>query len=54
MKLKIMDIDLLVPCRRFSIDYSYTDKRQLPILSEYVVLPGICDTLFKYIRALYC
>jgi len=37
MKLKIMDIDLLVPCRRFSIDYSYTDKRQLPILSEYAL-----------------
>ena len=37
MKLKVMDIDLLVPCRRFSIDYSYTDKRQLPILSEYAL-----------------
>ena len=37
MKLKIMDIDLLVPCRRFSIDYSFTDKRQLPILSEYAL-----------------
>jgi len=37
VKLKVMDIDLLVPCRRFSIDYSYTDKRQLPILSEYAL-----------------
>jgi hypothetical protein len=37
MKIKLIDIDLLVPCRSFSIEYSFTNKRQIPILSEYAL-----------------
>lgn len=46
MRILISQIDFLIPARKLLVDYSYTEQRQLPLISEYILrLVYIMDRL---------